>query len=362
MGWIKLKEIGMKESHIRKLMKLYKNYEDLYNNENFKLFNDDLKFKLEKANKINLSNILEKYEKNEIRIINANGREYPKILKEVVDYPLFLYVKGKKIYKKANFNNENQKLRKNIAVVGTRKMTKFGKSACEKIVKELLDYDITLISGLAEGIDTAALTMSVEKLGNTIAVVGTGLDIVYPYENKYLLEKIYDTGTVISEYPLGTQPSKWTFPRRNRIIAGLADGILIGESFKSGGSLITAELGFSMNKEIFAIPGFINYPSFEGCNNLIKENKAKLVTCAEDIAKEFLWDINIEKTKVKKLNENEKIIFNIMTEEISIEELFEKSNESISKFSLNEILSILMSLKIKGLIIETGTAKYMRII
>ena len=110
------------------------------------------------------------------------------------------------------------------------------------------------------------------------------------------------------------------------------------------------------------IPGFINYPSFEGCNNLIKENKAKLVTCAEDIAKEFLWDINIEKTKVKKLNENEKIIFNIMTEEISIEELFEKSNESISKFSLNEILSILMSLKIKGLIIETGTAKYMRII
>ncbi len=362
MGWIKLKEVGMKESHIRKLMGLYKDYEELYIEENFKLFNDKLKIQLEKAEKIRIDDILEKYGRHRIRIINANAGEYPKILKELVDYPLFLYVKGKELCENSSFN-KNQNERKNIAVVGTRKMTKFGKSSCEKIVRELIEYKITLISGLAEGIDTTALTTSVEKSGKTVAVVGTGLDIVYPYENKYLWEKICNIGTVISEYPLGTQPSKWTFPRRNRIIAGLSDGILIGESFKSGGSLITAELGFSMNKEIFAIPGFINYPSFEGCNNLIKENRAKLVTCAEDIAKEFLWDINSEKTKTGKLDGNEKLIFDNIIEETSIEELIKKLNIDCKKnFSVNEVLSILMSLKIKGLIMETGTAGYMRII
>ena len=363
MGWLRLKKVGMKDSHIRKLMKLYENYEDLYVYENFKLFNDELKIQLEKAKKINMSNIFEKYQEHKIRIINANAGEYPKVLKEVVDYPLFLYVKGKMLYENSDFNNKNQSKRKNISVVGTRRMTKFGKSACEKIVKELLEYDITLISGLAEGIDTVALTTSIERTGKTVAVVGTGLDTVYPYENKHLWEKIYTTGTIISEYPLGTQPSKWTFPRRNRIIAGLADGILIGESFKSGGSLITAELGFSMNKEIFAIPGFINYPSFEGCNILIKENRAKLITCAEDIAKEFLWDINREKTKMKNLNKNEKLIFDNIMEETSIEELIKNlDTDSEHKFSINEVLSILMSLKIKGLITETGTARYMRII
>ena len=174
-----------------------------------------------------------------------------------------------------------------------------------------------------------------------------------------LWEKISDTGMIIREYPLGTAPLKWNFPRRNRIIAGLSDGIIIAESFKSGGSLITAELGFSVDREIFAIPGFINYPSFEGCNNLIKENKAKLVTCAEDIAKEFLWDINKEKSKKTKLNEEEKKVFDYLEEETGLEELMKKIGNEIP---VNRILSLLMSLKVKGLITETGTARYMRIV
>lgn len=351
MGWLKLREIGMKDSHIRKLMGYYRTYEELFFEENFRLFNNDLKKILEKTENIDLSEKYELYDKNGIRIINANDKEYPKKLKEIVDYPLFLYIKGN-----ADLNTDE---RKNIAVVGTRRATKYGKSSCEKIVRELFAYNINLISGLAEGIDTIALTAFSEKNGNTVAVVGTGLDVVYPYENKMLWERISNTGMIISEYPLGTGPLKWNFPRRNRIIVGLSDGIIIAESFKSGGSLITAELGFSVDREIFAIPGFINYPSFEGCNNLIKENKAKLITCAEDIAREFLWDINKEKSKKTKLNEEEKTVFEYLEEETGLEELMKKIGNGIP---VNRILSILMSLKVKGLITETGTARYMRII
>ncbi|RRD39043.1 DNA-protecting protein DprA [Leptotrichia sp. OH3620_COT-345] len=356
MGWLKLKEAGMKDGYIRKLMGYYKTYEELFCDENFKLFNTGLKTMLEKARNIDISKKMDLYYKNRIRIISANDREYPEKLKKIIDYPLFLYVKGKSLNE---FINTDDRIRKNIAVVGTRRATKFGKSSCERIVKELLYYNVNLISGLAEGIDTIALTVAVEKEGNAVAVVGSGLDRVYPYENKILWEKISGNGILISEYPLGTEPLKWNFPKRNRIIAGLADGIIIAESFKSGGSLITAELGFSMDKEIFAIPGFINYPSFEGCNNLIKENKAKLITCAEDVAQEFLWDINKEKSKISKLNEEEKLLFCHLYEETGLEELMEKVK---NKIPLNRILSILMSLKVKGLIIETGTAKYVRLI
>ncbi|MDO5088960.1 MAG: DNA-processing protein DprA, partial [Leptotrichiaceae bacterium] len=278
--------------------------------------------------------------------MSANDGEYPVKLKKIVDYPLFLYVKGKPLNE---IMSPNAELRKNIAVVGTRRATKFGKSSCERIVKELLRYNINLISGLAEGIDTIALTVAVENDGNAAAVVGSGLDIVYPYENRRLWEKISDNGVLISEYPLGTEPLKWNFPKRNRIIAGLSDGIIIVESFKSGGSLITAELGFSIDREIFAIPGFINYPSFEGCNNLIKENKAKLITCAEDVAQEFLWDINKEKSKISKLSEEERLLFGYLHEETGLEELTEKVK---NKIHLNRILAVLMSLKVKGLITE----------
>ena len=380
MGWLKLKEVGMKDGHIRKLMNIYNRYDELFLEENFRLFNSELKRNLEKSKNINLDSKMEFYKRNKVRIIDANSQGYPEKLKELTDYPLFLYVKGKEL--KKGLNDE----RRNIAVVGTRKVTKFGKSACEKIVRELLEYDVTLISGLAEGIDTVALSASVEKDGSAIAVVGSGLDIVYPYENKILWEKISENGILISEHPLGTKPLKWNFPKRNRIIAALSDGILIAESFKSGGALITAELGFMMDKEIFAVPGFINYPSFEGCNNLIKENKAKLVTTGEDIAREFLWDLKNRKNKTDKLTYEEKIVFLQLSEELGLEEImkkiknFDMSSDNDDKnrdtlfknefrpeknridIPVNKLLSILMSLKVKGLISETGTARYMRIV
>ena len=221
-----------------------------------------------------------------------------------------------------------------------------------------MDYDINLISGLAEGIDTIALKMAVENQNKVTAVVGSGLDVVYPYGNRELWEKISESGTLISEYPMGTKPLKWNFPQRNRIIAGLSEGILVAESFKSGGALITAELGFTLNREIFAIPGFLNYPSFEGCNNLIKENKAKLVTSADDIAKEFLWDLSKKNSKIEKLTEDEELVFRLLVEEMNIEEISKK----LPEFPVKKLFSVLMSLKIKGLIVETGATKFLKIV
>lgn len=371
--WLRLKEAGMKENSIRKLMKIYEDYEELFLEKNFNLFNYEVKKIIENSRRTDISSMLEICERNKVRIVAPQDREYPQNLKEVSDYPIFLYLKGNSLFNReykektgfrgsglfSGLKNENPG-RKNIAVVGTRKTTKFGKSACEKIVSELLDYEVNLISGLAEGIDTVALTAYLEKGGNVTAVVGSGLDIVYPYENKHLWEKISEEGTIMSEYPLGTKPLKWNFPRRNRIIAGLSDGIIVVESFKSGGSLITAELGFQMDREIFSVPGFINYPSFEGCNNLIKENKAKLISGAEDIAKEFMWDINKDKSKLKKLTEEEKAVFDLINVETSLEEISKKISERRYEININKVITVLMSLKLKGLITETGNSKYIR--
>lgn len=372
MGWLNLKKIEMKNGHIRKLMNLFSDYEELFLEKNFSLFKDDLKRELEKSRKIDIREEMDIYNRSKIRIISANDYEYPKNLREVSNFPLFLYVKGKKLIegnvkKTANkektlFSTENEEknynFNRNIAVIGTRRMTKIGRNNCEKIVKELLDYDINLISGLAEGIDTIALKMAVENQNKVTAVVGSGLDVVYPYGNRELWEKISECGTLISEYPMGTKPLKWNFPQRNRIIAGLSEGILVAESFKSGGALITAELGFTLNREIFAIPGFLNYPSFEGCNNLIKENKAKLVTSADDIAKEFLWDLSKKNSKIEKLTEDEELVFRLLVEEMNIEEISKK----LPEFPVKKLFSVLMSLKIKGLIVETGATKFLKIV
>ena len=363
MEWLRLKEYGMKNNHIKKLMLIFQDFEELFYEENFKLFNDELKHQLEESMKIDMKERIELYERNKVRIISVNDKEYPKKLKKIKDYPVFLYLKGKKLkdYEKIKIDKDKISVenKRNIAVVGTRRATKFGKTACEKIINELVNYDVTLISGLAEGIDTVALKTALDKGIEVASVVGTGLDIVYPYDNRGLWERIAETGTIISEYPLGTQPTRWTFPRRNRIIAGMSDGILVAESFKKGGALITAELGFSMNREIFAIPGFINYPSFEGCNDLIKNNKAQFITCGNDIAIEFLWDIKKEKSKLQKLTEEEQTVFETITEEVSFEQILQNVKEKIGK---NKLFSIIMSLKIKGLITETNGAKYIRIV
>lgn len=197
---------------------------------------------------------------------------YPKQLRLIYDAPVGLYVAGN-----ADLNAES------IAIVGCRNCSIYGKLAAKKFASSLGQMGFSIISGLARGIDTAAHFGALEVNAKTVAVLGCGLDIVYPPENIDLYRKIIDTGAVISEYPFGTRADKQTFPMRNRIIAGMSLATLLVESDTRGGGLITARLACDYGREVFAVPGRIDQATSAGCHMLIREG-ASLATCAEDIA------------------------------------------------------------------------------
>ncbi|MBD3282115.1 MAG: DNA-protecting protein DprA [Candidatus Portnoybacteria bacterium] len=210
--------------------------------------------------------------------ISLQDKDYPAILKEISDPPKEIYVKGKIL--------EKDKLA--VAVVGTRNCTPYGKKIALDISGKLAGMGITIVSGLAKGIDTYAHRAALNKKGRTIAVLGTGLDkkSFYPSSNYTLSEKISKQGAVISEYPLGTRGAKHTFPQRNRIISGLSLGIVVIEAAERSGSLITAMLGLEQNREVFAVPGPIDSKYSKGTNMLIKMG-AKPVAKIEDILEEL---------------------------------------------------------------------------
>lgn len=206
-----------------------------------------------------------------IELILATDENYPELLKETYDHPLALYQLGKYDEKKPK-----------IAVVGTRRATTYGKSVAEKLVKELARLQIIIVSGLAYGIDTYSHCAALEENGETIAVLGSGLDNIFPSSNKKLAEKITKQGALISEYALGTPPFKHHFPARNRIVSGLGLGTLVIEAPLKSGALITSRFALEQNREVFAIPGSILSKNSEGTNELIKSG-AKLVNHVEDI-------------------------------------------------------------------------------
>lgn len=210
-----------------------------------------------------------------IEEISIENKEYPKQLRGIYDAPLKLYVLGnKEILKQPG-----------IAIVGSRKATEYGKKVAQQFSKDLSQNGINIISGLALGIDTCAHlgTLYPDSIGKTIAVLGSGLDEIYPKQNVELAKQIIKCGgCIITEYPLGTKPEKVHFPQRNRIISGLSKGVLIVEASEKSGSLITADFALDQGREVFAVPGNILSYSAVGTNNLIKQG-AKLVTSYEDI-------------------------------------------------------------------------------
>ena len=342
MGWINLRESGMKDSLILKFMKEFKNFDTFLRDENLRILDKDIRAKVLHAALYDNRKFYDKLHKHNISLLDYTSDDYPENLKNIQDPPLFLYVAGK-----IRFDNRN------IGVVGTRRNTVYGKISCESILKELLEYDVNIVSGLALGIDTIAHEITLKKNGRCIGVVGSGLDRISPYESRNLWERIPENGMLISEYPPGSEPLKWNFPRRNRIIAGLSQGILLCESYEKGGALITAEFGFQHDREIFAVPGFINYPSFRGCNKLIRESKAKLVLSGKDIADEFLWNRKSTDETAPELNPEEKKILSLLGTEKSLDELIIKTG-----FSVGIILAILASLEVKDLIFEISGGRY----
>jgi DNA processing protein len=211
------------------------------------------------------------------RIITIWDADYPDLLKKIYDPPALLFVLGK-------FNPGDKH---SIAIVGTRTPSPYGQIVAETMTRDLTQLGITVVSGLARGIDTIAHTATLKAKGRTIAVIGSGLDVPYPPENRRLQELIANQGVVVSEFPMGAKPDATNFPRRNRIISGLSIGTLVVESGEDGGAMITASTALDQNREVFAIPGNINEKRSAGPNELIREGRAKLVQRVEDILEEL---------------------------------------------------------------------------
>jgi len=288
---------------------------------------------------------LKKLKENDIKVYTIEEEEYPENLKNIYDPPPVLYVKGSLQASDVN----------SIAVVGSRKASDYGLKTAEKLGMELAEAGITVVSGMALGIDSAAHRGALKAGGRTIAVFACGLNHIYPRSGYSLAKEIVKNGAIISEYPLGIEAIPQNFPARNRIISGMSKGVVIVEASEKSGSLITAEFALEQGRDVFAVPGNIGKPNSTGTNALIKEG-AKLVTCADDILEEYEIGARDRKfnNQVDELDEIDKSILKCL--EISgktMDQIIEDINMDTSM-----IISKIAQLEIKGLIKEIGNIYY----
>lgn len=289
---------------------------------------------------------LAKVKKSNAWIITYTDPSYPKFLKEIHHPPMLLYVKGKKIPSRQVF----------IAVVGSRNATHYGLKAAERISAGLARRGVGVVSGLARGIDSAAHRGCLRGDGFTIAILGTGIDIVYPAENNKLMAQIMERGAVISEFPMGTHPEPQNFPIRNRIISGLSRGVVVVEATKNSGSLITASLALDQGREVFAVPGSINSFKSTGTHYLIKQG-AKLIENADDILDEFRFnekcplktddiDSALALSMNQDMNDSEKSLYEIIGDyPIHIDQI-----AGMGKMDPCKVSSILTKMELNGII------------
>lgn len=294
-----------------------------------------------------LDNLKELINKKEIKIITFYDQRYPPILKEIAQPPVLLFAIG----------DLSLLEKKMLAIVGTRKPSHYGIYATKKIVGELVDYGFTIVSGLAKGIDGLAHNITLENSGQTIAVLGCGIDVIYPQEHRSLYNAIARKGLIISEYPPGESPRPGYFPLRNRIISGLSYGTLVVEASLKSGTLITVQAALEQSREVFAIPGPISSINSIGTNHLIKQG-AKLVQTVDDIIEEFTYLDLKSKAKEKeiiKMTANEQKIYNVLLiETADIDSLLVKT-----KLNFNEIYQYLLTMQLKGLIVKLPGGQYM---
>ena len=287
--------------------------------------------------------------REEVKYIDNKGikvhyfldENYPRRLKQCVDAPIVLF----------SFGEVDMNPKRTLAIVGTRKATPYGIGLCQELIDGIKDSGVQVISGLAYGIDICAHTACIQNGVSTIAVLGHGLDRIYPSSHRRTAEKMLLNGGWISEYIRGTTPEREHFPMRNRIVAGMSDAIIVVESRGNGGSLITAALGNDYQKDVFAFPGNIGQPQSEGCNQLIRDNSAHLVTGGSDFLRQMNWEDNIltkEKIIDLKLDENQQLIMEIIEDNprIHIDTLTMRSalpiqliNQLIVELELQQLIS-----------------------
>lgn len=313
----------------------------IYNLKNIK---DEIKEKIIfSRNEDYIKKLFNLINQHNIDIITIYDKEYPKQFHHIYDSPKILYKKGEII--------EKDELA--IAIVGSRKATSYGKWATEKFVRELVNLEVTIVSGLALGIDSVAHRVALEENGRTIGVIGNGLDTVYPKKNKDLYEEVSNNGAIITEYFLGVPPLAYNFPQRNRLISGLSLGVIVIEAKEKSGTLITAHHALEQGKEVFALPGNINSIFSQGTNRLIKDG-AKILMDIEDIIDE-IYELK-SKIKAKKvenidysgLSSLEMEVFKLIKEG----PIHSDSIASSTQLDISTINSVLTILELKGMIKE----------
>jgi DNA processing protein len=303
------------------------------------------------------------YAERQLSMLNKAGgsilafwdQQYPEILKRIYDPPPFLFARGDYLEQDAFA----------IAVVGTRSPSVYGAALAEEFSSALVRRGLTIVSGLARGIDTIAHSAALQSGGRTIAVIGSGLDVMYPPENRGLSQRIAGRGLVLSEYEMGAKPDAVNFPRRNRIISGLSLGTLVIETDLSGGAMITANAAIDQNREVFAVPGDIRSRRSRGCNVLIKDGRAKLVEAVDDIVVELGSKLPpipgrtgtpAVRTPTPDLTLFEKTILDVLSSEPSnVDRLAEEA-----RLSSADILVNLLSLEFKGLVKQLPGKLFMK--
>jgi DNA processing protein len=294
---------------------------------------------------------VEKYvgtmEKKGISAVPYQDDRYPEVLRNIEGAPLVLYMKGE-------YHPDD---RFAIGVVGSRRHTPYGESVTQRIAGELSVAGFTVISGLARGIDTVSHKSALAAGGRTIAVLGSGLDVYYPAENRGLTERIVSSGCVMTEFLPGTMPNKENFPRRNRLISGLSLGILVVEATDNSGSLITAGYALEQNKEVFAVPGNITSRNSEGTNRLIKQG-AKIVLNTDDIIEELApvlkgYIRSKQRESVPLMGEENRLCTMLSREPKHVDLISRESG-----LSVNQLLSLLLSLELKGIVKQASGKRF----
>jgi len=285
------------------------------------------------------------------RVISYFDADYPSRLKDIFDPPILLFLQGQFIESDADA----------VAIVGTRTPTTYGREVTEYLVKRLCENNLTIVSGFARGVDTIAHKAALQCGGRTIAVLGTGIDRVYPPENRQLRNRIVENGVYCSEFPFGTKPDAVNFPRRNRLISGLGLGVVVIEAGEKSGALLTAYYGLDQDREVFAVPGRIFDEKSRGTNQLLQKG-ARLVADVDDILNEidpnrkFPQKARQLELQLKFENADEQSIYDVLSREpLHIDEIAGRLNKSTY-----EILATLLTLELKGAVRQLAGKMFVR--
>ena len=354
--WIALSSIEeISSSFIIKLYNYFGNIEDVFCTNNLSGI-DGLNIKtaekfLRLKDKVDPDKILQEVENRGISYLTYDDEKYPYMLKNISDPPAVLYYKG---------NLSGCNLEKTLAVVGSRRATSYAKDALTKIIGELQNTDICVVSGLASGIDTTAHKAAISNGLKTIGVIASGFDFTYPTANKDLYKQIEEGyGAILTEYFPTFEPMPFRFPQRNRIVSGISYGTLVAEASLKSGALITANLTLEQGRELMCIPGLITNPNTEGIYKLLK-NGASLITYADDILEALGWEIKLEQQSLFAdidLSEDEQKIYDALEiEDKSFDEL-----QAFTRLSTDNLLMYLTTLELKGIIKQVDGDRYRKI-